>query len=377
MKKPNYKKIMLCAGAVALAMICAIQENNDSTMASDSIILMNAGNEVENETAVFGKEDREQGLVIEEKVAVDPDYIFDKVNEQMYITRIVDCKVEPKDLSDTMYVAEKGTEVSVLGRNHNGYLKILLCGQETYVKEDALTTDKDSVFFDCSYTMYAPGEMELYEDTVSKNVISELVQYDELHVIGENDSGYLYVIHGDLKGYVKRDGLLEYIPGELHVEAFNAPTTTYYEENMYDGVLADVPDTEKTEENIELLAKLIHCEAGGQIEDGKLAVGTVVINRCYDGYWGSTIKEVIEAKSQFSPVASGRFYVAEYTEEDYECARKVLIDGYRSFPAYVMYFQSIGEGYFNQQTYCICRDASGNWPQYFSYKQSDLEKYKN
>ena len=55
----------------------------------------------------------------------------------------------------------------------------------------------------------------------------------------------------------------------------------------------------------ELLAALIYCEAGNQSDEGKLAVGAVVINRVNCSAYPDTIRGVIGASGQFSPVASG------------------------------------------------------------------------
>ncbi len=56
-----------------------------------------------------------------------------------------------------------------------------------------------------------------------------------------------------------------------------------------------------------LLAALIQCEAGGESYEGKLAVGSVVINRVRSSHFPGSIAGVIYQSGQFSPVASGRF----------------------------------------------------------------------
>ena len=55
-----------------------------------------------------------------------------------------------------------------------------------------------------------------------------------------------------------------------------------------------------------LLANLIYCEAGGEPYEGKLAVGSVVINRVLSSKYADTVVGVIYQKGQFSPVRSGR-----------------------------------------------------------------------
>lgn len=72
-------------------------------------------------------------------------------------------------------------------------------------------------------------------------------------------------------------------------------------ENMGSSFISD------SENDIAMLAALIECEAGGESYEGKLAVGSVVINRIRSSYFPNTLVEVIYAPGQFSPVASGRF----------------------------------------------------------------------
>ena len=59
-----------------------------------------------------------------------------------------------------------------------------------------------------------------------------------------------------------------------------------------------------------LLANLIYCEAGGEPDAGKLAVGAVVINRVLSSKFPDTVVGVIYQNKQFSPVASGRLQLA-------------------------------------------------------------------
>lgn len=58
-----------------------------------------------------------------------------------------------------------------------------------------------------------------------------------------------------------------------------------------------------------LLAALIQAEADNQGSDGRLAVGSVVMNRVASSKFPNTIAGVIYAPGQFAPVASGRFAI--------------------------------------------------------------------
>lgn len=60
-----------------------------------------------------------------------------------------------------------------------------------------------------------------------------------------------------------------------------------------------------SEEEIYLLAGVVHMEAGNQSYEGKLAVANVVLNRLLSKRWGSTLESVVYAKGQFSGANTG------------------------------------------------------------------------
>lgn len=75
-----------------------------------------------------------------------------------------------------------------------------------------------------------------------------------------------------------------------------------------------------TADELEMLAKIIHAEAKGEVYNGKVAVGAVIINRLQSGSFSNTLQGVITAEKQFEPVANGTFAKAQPTAEDYEAA---------------------------------------------------------
>lgn len=72
----------------------------------------------------------------------------------------------------------------------------------------------------------------------------------------------------------------------------------------------DISEVSFSENDRYLLANLIYCEAGGEPYEGKLAVGSVVINRVLSAKFPDSVVGVIYQKKQFSPVASGRLDLA-------------------------------------------------------------------
>lgn len=79
-----------------------------------------------------------------------------------------------------------------------------------------------------------------------------------------------------------------------------------------------------SESDLEILAKIIYAEARGESYQGKVAVGAVILNRVRSSKYPNTIKEVVFAPKQFSPVGSGTYYSAKPSEEEYNAAQEAL-----------------------------------------------------
>ncbi|MCI8292488.1 MAG: cell wall hydrolase [Hespellia sp.] len=62
---------------------------------------------------------------------------------------------------------------------------------------------------------------------------------------------------------------------------------------------------ERHQQDQELLAALIFCEAGNQPYEGQVAVGAVVLNRVNSGTYPNSIPEVIYQPGQFGPARTG------------------------------------------------------------------------
>ena len=62
-----------------------------------------------------------------------------------------------------------------------------------------------------------------------------------------------------------------------------------------------------TEDDVLYMAAIIQAEAGGENHDGKLAVGSVVMNRLKSSRFPNSVAGVIMQNRQFEPVTTGRF----------------------------------------------------------------------
>lgn len=78
----------------------------------------------------------------------------------------------------------------------------------------------------------------------------------------------------------------------------------------------DISEITFDESDRKLLANLIYCEARGEVYEGKVAVGAVVINRVLSAVFPNTVVGVIYAPNQFAPVTSTKNSLALALAED-------------------------------------------------------------
>jgi N-acetylmuramoyl-L-alanine amidase len=75
------------------------------------------------------------------------------------------------------------------------------------------------------------------------------------------------------------------------------------------------------------LSRAIFAESGNQPMAGRIAVGTVILNRVADESFPDTVEDVIFAPGQFSPVSNGTIY--REPDETSVIAAKLCLDGVR------------------------------------------------
>lgn len=79
-----------------------------------------------------------------------------------------------------------------------------------------------------------------------------------------------------------------------------------------------------TEEDLELLARVINAEAYDEPYLGKVAVGAVIVNRVKNRFLGTTIREVIMRPGQFAVIANGRAFSLPLQEDARRAALEAL-----------------------------------------------------
>jgi len=130
------------------------------------------------------------------------------------------------------------------------------------------------------------------------------------------------------------------------------------------GILEKEPYYLLSEEDYEVLLRIVEAEAGGEDEEGKLLVANVVFNRLNNPKFPDTVTDVIFQKSegvtQFSPVSTGSIWSVTVSEETVAAVERAL------------YGEDISQGalYFAARKY-----ADGDKMQWFDEKLIYLFKH--
>ncbi len=129
------------------------------------------------------------------------------------------------------------------------------------------------------------------------------------------------IING--KTYVSLRFISEFFDSEVKWNAL-----THTAEIIKDGYAVSeihIDDT-YTSSDLEWLAKIVHAEAGGEPDDGKVAVANVVMNRKHSSEFPNTVYDVVFDRKygvQFTPVANGAIH-NNPSKESYHAAKKAL-----------------------------------------------------
>lgn len=125
---------------------------------------------------------------------------------------------------------------------------------------------------------------------------------------GAVDGKYGYQTYQAVRYFQSKNGLkVDGIAGKATLYALGLPTGT----------------SATTNNNTDLLARLIHGEARGEPYEGMVAVGAVVLNRVEDSRFPNTIAGVIYQKGAFDVVTDGQINLVP-SDTAYKAARDAL-----------------------------------------------------
>lgn len=158
-------------------------------------------------------------------------------------------------------------------------------------------------------------EQELKEDQESLEVLLE-----EATAKKENVETLVAETHQNVQDYMSQISaeekrLYEYEQQLLAQENDEATLKKKLEEEkalsalVAQTTMRDLSSINFTAGDLDMMAAIIECEAGGESYTGKVAVGAVVMNRVKSPLFPDTVAGVIYQNKQFSPVGSGRFAI--------------------------------------------------------------------
>lgn len=150
-------------------------------------------------------------------------------------------------------------------------------------------------------------------------IIGGVKNGDTVEVITVQDDGWAEVVYNDSTGYINTNY------AEVGLSLQTGDTMEAYIEKVAEQKRAKIA---KAEENaaeadlevtvleeyvpqdasdLEKLATIVYCEAGGQQYEGKVAVANVVLNRVASPKFPNDIDSVLRGDRQFQPVGSGKY----------------------------------------------------------------------
>ena len=223
--------------------------------------------------------------------------------EEITLTDYQDGWFEVQNNGETGYVS--GEYIQVL---NNPNTAMTLDQYQEYLDEQQAAAEQAAAQMSEEY-----GE---YSDYSADGYAEDGVQYDENgEVIGQD------AYSEDVQSYDSQ-AAEQAAADQLELDSVNQE-----EAGNVDASDAGDGASQVSTDDLTLLAAIIHCEAGGECRDGKVAVGACIMNRMASSQFPNTISGVVYQAGQFTPASSGALAsaLANGVDEDcYEAARAAL-----------------------------------------------------
>ncbi len=251
------------------------------------------------------------------------------------ITRLASLRDEAQNESDSLrsLITEKSSSLS-LSADKQAELEALALQYENQIENERLAQEE---------AMAIASNKSSNENTVSDNTSSPAPS------INNNNGGNSGTTSSDNHSSNTNETTARPEP-ETTSPTTEKPTTEDTNNSYNSSASVNASD-------LAMMAAIIECEAGNQPYEGKIAVGSVIMNRIEDPRFGNNLRDVLYAPWQFSPVMSGRFEVVlarGASESNVNAAREVLA-GRRNVP--YLYFH-VYTGYVNPRygSYQVIQD---------------------
>lgn len=148
-------------------------------------------------------------------------------------------------------------------------------------------------------------------------------------VVGE-ENGWIQVESGEISGYIREDLLVSGEEAQQLFESVYGDSELVGAEPLAAAETA-APVSQQavsvSDADLDLMAAIIECEAGGESYEGKIGVGAVIMNRIRSSQFPNTLSEVIYQSGQFTPASTGKLasVLSRGARQDcYDAARDVF-----------------------------------------------------
>ena len=148
-------------------------------------------------------------------------------------------------------------------------------------------------------------------------------------VVGE-ENGWIQVESGEISGYIREDLLVSGEEAQQLFESVYGDSELVGAEPLAAAETA-APVSQQavsvSDADLDLMAAIIECEAGGESYEGKIGVGAVIMNRIRSSQFPNTLSEVIYQSGQFTPASTGKLasVLSRGSRQDcYDAARDVF-----------------------------------------------------
>lgn len=220
-----------------------------------------------------------------------------------------DAKIVGKlERGDYAIIIEKGEEWSkIVSGNVEGYVYNQYClfGNEAMNQAKEIAKTMATVTVDHLRVRKQPN--------TSSKVVVKLMKGDKIEVNEDIEpvDGWIAVIYEEQTCYMSADYLtidVELSTGMTMEEIKEQKRIEEEKRKAEEAAKQKAKEQKAVDEasDLELLAALIYCEAGGEPYEAQLAVGACVINRMEHRHYPDTLRGVIFQKNQFTPAMSGK-----------------------------------------------------------------------
>ncbi|MCM1088821.1 MAG: cell wall hydrolase [Muribaculaceae bacterium] len=321
--------LMISGLFLSLGMLYGMSIDADASSTKEYLDSLNVGISSIIETGSSDNEEaiRELSEIAEEAARSKSDLVMADVKQALNV------RAEATEESDKVGLLYKDCGGRILERK-DGWTKLQSGDLVGWASDEYLLFDEDAKEMASEVgNMIVTIETETLRVRQAPDTDSEILgllsQDDELEVIEvinnewvsvsfEKDTAYVSAEYVNMDFHIDEGETMEAIKQREEAEAEAKRKAV---QNVNEAIMAEGDD-------LRLLAALIHCEAGAESYDGKLAVGAVVMNRVRSGAYPNTISGVIYASGQFTPAINGKvakvYYNGNIAESCIQAAQEAL-----------------------------------------------------